>query len=112
MENTPTTKWYHNIAAFFAGMFLANAIPHLVNGISGDPFPTPFADPPGKGLSAPWINVLWAFFNMLVGYLLFVYGRITRKNKFSLLIFFNRCIDNFSDVEHCIYRQSENLNLK
>ena len=88
MENTPTTKWYHYIATFFSGMFLANAIPHLVNGISGNPFPTPFAYPPGKGLSAPWINVLWAFFNMMVGYLLFVYGRISKSNKISLLIFF------------------------
>jgi len=27
-------KWYHYIAAFFAGGFLTNAVPHLVNGIS------------------------------------------------------------------------------
>ena len=59
-----------------------------MNGISGDPFPTPFAEPAGKGLSAPWINVLWAFLNILVGYLLLIKGRITCKNKIFLLIFF------------------------
>ncbi len=88
MENVQKVKWYHYLAAFFAGMFLANAIPHLVNGISGDPFPTPFADPPGKGLSAPWVNVLWAFINILIGYFLFRHGKISGNNKISLLIFF------------------------
>jgi hypothetical protein len=39
--------WYDYIASFFAGMFLANAVPHFVHGISGDRFPTPFAHPPG-----------------------------------------------------------------
>jgi len=85
------SKWYHYIAAFFAGMFLANAVPHFVNGISGNAFPTPFADPPGKGLSSPVTNVLWALLNMLIGYLLFRFGRVKRinaENKLSLLIFF------------------------
>ena len=84
-------KWYHYIAAFFAGMFLANAVPHFVNGISGNSFPTPFADPPGKGLSSPLTNVLWALLNLLIGYLLFRFGRVKRinaENKLSLLIFF------------------------
>lgn len=81
-------KWYHYLAAFFAGMFIANAAPHFVNGISGNPFPTPFADPPGKGLSAPVINVIWALFNLVIGYLLFRYGKISQQNKLSLVVFF------------------------
>lgn len=56
--------------SFLAGAFLFNAIPHFVNGISGNAFPTPFADPPGKGLSSPELNVLWAIFNIGAGYLL------------------------------------------
>lgn len=87
MEISNKKKWFHYTAAFFAGMFLANAIPHLVNGISGDPFPSPFADPPGKGLSAPWVNVLWSFFNIMVGYFLFQYAKIKNKDKLSLFIF-------------------------
>ena len=58
----------HYVAAFFAGAFLANAVPHFVHGISGDRFPTPFARPPGRGLSAPTVNVAWALFNLFVGY--------------------------------------------
>ena len=42
------TRWYHDVAYFFGGAFLANTIPHLVNGISGLPFQSPFASPPGK----------------------------------------------------------------
>jgi hypothetical protein len=83
-----TIKWYHYIAAFFAGIFLANALPHFVNGISGNPFPSPFSNPPGKGLSSPLVNTMWAFFNFLIGYLLFRVSKISSKNKLLLLIFF------------------------
>jgi hypothetical protein len=69
-------NWSHGIAAFFAGMFLANVVPHFVHGISGDRFPTPFAHPPGKGLSSPLVNVLWALFNLVVGAILFCVGRV------------------------------------
>jgi hypothetical protein len=62
--------WYQYIAYFFGGAFLANAIPHFSNGISGRSFPTPFAKPPGKGLSPPTVNVFWGAFNAVVGYLL------------------------------------------
>lgn len=90
MDKTPdnSMKWYHYLAAFFAGVFLTNGIPHFINGISGNPFPTPFADPPGKGLSSPLINVLWALLNMLIGYLFFKYSKINSKSKLGLVIFF------------------------
>jgi len=58
------------IAYFFGGAFLVNAVPHFVNGVSGRSFPTPFASPPGKGLSSPTVNVLWGTLNLVVGYLL------------------------------------------
>jgi hypothetical protein len=81
-------NWYHYIACFFAGMFLANAVPHFVHGISGDRFPTPFADPPGRGLSSPVVNTLWALFNLVVGYILFRAGRMSSGDNLSLVIFF------------------------
>ncbi|WP_242393237.1 hypothetical protein [Anaeromyxobacter oryzisoli] len=28
-------RWYHDLAYFFGGAFLANAVPHYVNGIPG-----------------------------------------------------------------------------
>jgi hypothetical protein len=79
--------WYDYIACFFAGMFLANAVPHFVHGISGDSFPTPFAHPPGKGLSSPTVNVLWALFNVVVGYILFRVGNV-RHGYDTVIVFF------------------------
>jgi hypothetical protein len=66
------TRWYHYVAYFFGGAFLANAVPHFVNGISGSPFQSPFASPPGEGLSSSTINVVWGSLNLLVAYLLLV----------------------------------------
>jgi hypothetical protein len=81
-------KWYHYLAAFFAGAFLANVVPHFVHGISGDPFPSPFANPPGKGLSSPLVNVLWACFNLLIGYILLKVSKASTKNNLSMILIF------------------------
>ena len=81
-------KWYQYIACFFAGAFLANMIPHFIHGISGDSFPSPFSDPPGKGLSSPIVNVVWGLVNLVIGYILFKVGRISQANKWSVLVFF------------------------
>lgn len=81
-------KWYHYIAAFFAGAFLANVVPHFIHGVSGDPFPTPFANPPGKGLSSPTVNTLWACLNLLVGYILLRVSKLSTKNKLAMLVMF------------------------
>jgi hypothetical protein len=62
--------WLHLVSYFFGGAFLANAIPHLVSGMMGRPFQSPFAKPPGQGLSSSSVNALWGFFNLVVGYLL------------------------------------------
>jgi hypothetical protein len=63
-------NWIHLLSYFLGGLCLMNAVPHLVNGISGRPFQTPFAKPPGKGLSTSIVNVLWSFLNLVVAYLL------------------------------------------
>jgi len=63
-------RWYHYVAYFFGGAFFANAVPHFVNGVSGHPFQSPFASPPGEGWSSSMVNVLWGFFNLAVGYVL------------------------------------------
>ena len=73
------TRWYHYVAYFFGGAFLANTIPHRVNGMSGSPFQSPFATPPGQGLSSATVNVLWGMFNLLMAYLLLV-----RVGRFEL----------------------------
>jgi len=63
-------RWYHYPSYFFGGAFLANAIPHFVNGISGRAYQSPFANPPGVGLSSALVNVLWGFSNLVIAYLL------------------------------------------
>ena len=62
--------WYHYVSWFFGGAFVANSVPHLVNGMSGRGFPSPFASPPGRGLSSPLVNVAWGSLNLLIGYFL------------------------------------------
>ncbi len=71
--------WTHLAAYFFGGMFLANAVPHLVSGQTGRPFQSPFAKPPGEGLSSPRVNVLWGSFNLAVAY-----GLLCRVGAFDL----------------------------
>src|SRR6266851_7619001 len=63
-------RWYHYPSYFFGGVFLANALPHFVNGVSGHSFPSPFAHPPGEGQSPALVNVLWGFGNLVIAYLL------------------------------------------
>jgi hypothetical protein len=72
-------RWYHYVAYFFGGAFLANAVPHFVSGITGHPFQSPFASPPGEGLSSSTVNVLWGVFNLAVGYVL-----VCRVGNFEL----------------------------
>jgi hypothetical protein len=85
---TFTMEWYHYFSGFWAGAFIANFIPHFINGVSGDGFPTPFSKPPGKGLSSPVVNVLWALLNLIIGGLLFKVGKVSLHNYFSLAVFF------------------------
>lgn len=72
-------NWPDLVSYFFGGAFLANAVPHVVSGVRGEPFQTPFAKPPGQGLSTSTVNVLWGFINVVVGYLL-----VCRVGEFGL----------------------------
>lgn len=55
------------VAPFFAGALLCNSVPHLVCGLAGMPFPSPFAKPSGIGDSPPLVNFWWGFANFLAG---------------------------------------------
>ncbi len=72
-------NWLHLVSYFFGGLFLTNAVPHFVSGVMGQPFQSPFAKPPGQGLSSSTVNVLWGFFNLVAGYLL-----VLRVGQFDL----------------------------
>jgi hypothetical protein len=71
--------WLHLLSYFGGGAFLNNSLPHLVSGLMGRPFQSPFATPPGEGFSSSTVNVLWGFFNLVVAYLL-----ICRVGNFDL----------------------------
>ena len=71
--------WLHDLSYFLGGAFLTNAVPHLVSGVMGRPFQSPFATPHGEGLSSSTVNVLWGFFNLVVGY-----GLTCRVGDFDL----------------------------
>ena len=80
-------EWYVYLARFFAGAFLANAVPHFVSGVQGRRFPSPFASPPGKGESSPTVNVIWGTANAVVAYLLlYRVGSFTLARWDELLI--------------------------
>jgi hypothetical protein len=78
--------WLHDLSYLFGGAFLANAVPHFVSGVMGQPFQSPFAKPRGEGLSSSTVNVLWGFANFVFAYLL-----IARVGNFDL-----RAVDHVS----------------
>jgi len=63
-------NWPHLIAYFFGAAILGNALPHFISGVQGRSFQSPFAKPPGEGLSSSKVNVLWGFANLVFAYLL------------------------------------------
>ncbi len=63
-------NWVWLVSYFFGGAFAANAVPHFVSGMMGRAFQSPFAKPPGKGLSSATVNVVWGFSNAVVAYVL------------------------------------------
>lgn len=71
----------HLVSYFFGGAFLANVVPHLVSGLRGEPFQTPFANPSGRGLSSSTVNVVWGVVNLAIAYAL-----VCRVGDFDLKI--------------------------
>jgi hypothetical protein len=75
-----------HVSYFFGGLFLANAVPHFFSGAMGMPFQSPFAKPPGEGLSSSRVNVAWGIFNILAGYfLVFHVGAFDIRNNWHFL---------------------------
>jgi len=69
---------YTYAAHFFGGAFLV-ALSRFVNGVSGRPFPSPFASPTRRGMSSPMANVLWGAPSCLAPYFL-----IARVGRFEV----------------------------
>ncbi len=81
--------WYVYLAYFVAGFFLANGVPHFVNGISGRKFQSPFASPPTVGESSAVVNVVWGLVNFAIGFALVMgVGRFTCGFSLDVLMVF------------------------
>lgn len=52
-------------AAFFSGVILFNAVPHIVKGICGEKNMTPFGSK-----SSALVNIIWGWANLVVGVIL------------------------------------------
>lgn len=59
------------IISFFAGLFLANGIPHFINGISGKDFHNPSLHRFFPKIPSPLFNVIWGLLNFILAVLLF-----------------------------------------
>jgi hypothetical protein len=81
-------RWYHLLSYFFGGAFLMNAVPHLVSGVCGSPFQSPFATPPGEGLSSAVTNAEWGLLNLVIAYLLIVrVGQFNLRQTWHAVVF-------------------------
>jgi hypothetical protein len=60
----------HYLAWLFGGLFLTNAVPHTVAALMGRSFQSPFAKPPGVGLSSSTVNMLWGAANLALAWLM------------------------------------------
>jgi hypothetical protein len=83
-------EWIAYIACLLGGAFSANGIPHFVQGISGNSFPTPFSKPRGIGLSPAFTNVIWGLFNFAIAWWLLngkIIDPITTSFRISLDLF-------------------------
>jgi hypothetical protein len=77
------------VLAFFAGMFLANSLPHLIAGIQGNTHMTPLA----KNSSA-LVNVVWGSVNFVLGAWIFNasggnLAEVLSMNSFSISFLFS-----------------------
>ena len=79
--------WLHYLYCLLSGAFLANFVPHYVQGACGNRFPTPFSKPPGKGLSSAPINMIWSLVNLAAAMVLFHLGAVAQSGHTSFHVF-------------------------
>lgn len=57
----------HDLACAAGAALVINAVPHGLAEVVGKPFPSPFAKPPGVGLSGRVPNLVWSAANAAAG---------------------------------------------
>ena len=81
-------NWLVLLSFFFGGVFAANAVPHFVAGTMGRAYRTPFARPPGRGLSSPTVNVIWGVVSGFIGYLFVVHVGESHPRSWAQILAF------------------------
>jgi hypothetical protein len=72
---------------FIAGLLLCNSIPHVVSGLCGMPFPTPFSERPTIARSSPVVNFLWGTGNLFAATLILLKRLVLEEYSSGLLAF-------------------------
>ena len=80
--------WAHYAMCFFSGVLFTNALAHFSHGISGEQFAAPFGYALGNGFPEHLSNVLWGFLNLIIGYSLFVQGKVSERGWLEKTAFF------------------------
>jgi hypothetical protein len=75
-------------AAFISGVLFTNALAHFTHGISGEDFAAPFGYLLGPGLPSNLSNVVWGFFNIVMGYVQFGRGKVFQQDTRRTFAFF------------------------
>ena len=60
------------ISLLFGGAFLSDALPHFVSGVRDEALQSPFARPPGKGLSSSTMNFVRGSLDLIAAHRLLV----------------------------------------
>ena len=80
--------WGRYLAAFVSGILFTNAVPPFVHGVSGETFPAPLAPLLGTPFLEHLSNLIWGFVNLVLGYNLFVVGKVSSPGGLVKVIFF------------------------
>jgi hypothetical protein len=68
------------------GALFCNAVPHLVSGLRGEHFFTPWAQPRGIGKSSALQNFLWGAANMMVGLMILTHAGQDLPYRLELIV--------------------------
>ena len=80
--------WGRYLACLVSGILFTNAVPHFVHGVSGETFPAPLGHLLGPGLPSNAANVVWGVVNLVLGYNMFMLGRLASQGKLGKVFFF------------------------
>lgn len=73
--------WQLYVFSFFAGVFIANGVPHFVKGVLGQKNQTPFGKP-----SSAIVNVFWGWANLVIGAVFLHFAHLQDNDYWAFVI--------------------------